>query len=253
MARTETAGQIINDILIEEGVVDQVVSDPFSSQDPAVIQIRNLLIVAGRQLVQLHDWQILQREYTRVTQTGDTGKYPLPDDFGRMIDQTGWSRDQRVYLPGSVTPQQWQYLKGRNLVSSTIYMVFREVENEFWVYPQPPDAEVPAPLTIAYEYISRNWAQDADSVGGTPVYIDRVKASGDVVLFDPLVTSRFLRLKFREARGKDTVAASTEWKQVFSMATGQDVGADALNVANMTQPYPYLDMWRNTPDTGYGH
>ena len=251
MPRVESVGDAINTVLSEVGLTP--VNDPFASSDDAIKQLTVLATTAGRQLTQMHPWQVLQREKVIVTQPGDTGKYDLPDDFDHISDITGWSRDQRVPLPGSVTQQTWQYLKGRNLVSSTIYMVYRNVENQFWVYPQPPDAEVPAPLTIAFEYISCGWIVDADTVGSqNPVYKNKAEKAGDLSLFDPLLYSRFIKLKFVEARGKDATAAKVEFMQVFSDVTGQDVGAENLNVANMSQPYPYLDLWRNTPDTGYG-
>ncbi len=251
MSRFETAKDAIDAALAECGINPP--QDPFTSQDDAVRQITVLLTSAGRQLNKLYDWQSQQKEHVIVTAENDTGKYDLPDDFGRMMDQTGWSRDQRVPLPGSVNAQTWQYLKGRNLVSSTIYMVFRNVENQFWVYPQPPDAPVPYPLTLAFEYMSRNWVVEAATVGTqNPVYTDKVTASGDLILFDPILISRFLKLRFREARGMESQGAQNEFLQMFAQATGQDVAGDNLNVANMSQPYPYLDMWRNTPDSGYG-
>lgn len=252
MARYDTAGEIVTRVLIENGIIP-VPADPFASQDPAVVQMVSLLTTVGRQLLKMHQWEILQREHVIITQVSDTGKYPLPTDFDRMIPQTHWSRTQRVRVPGSVTPTVWQYLRGRNLVSSTIYAVFREVQNEFWLYPQPPDATVPISLTIAFEYISRGWVQTAATVGTqNPEYADNTQLSGDLVLFDPTLIERFLKLRFKEARGMETQGAQNEFLQLFSSLTSQDVAGDVVNAANMSQPYPYLNMRRNTPDTGYG-
>ena len=251
MARYDTAGQIINRVLAEVGILPP--ADPFQSQDAAVVQLTYLLTTVGRQLLKLHSWEYLQREHVITTQATDTGKYALPVDFDRMIPQTHWSRTQRVRVPGSVTPTIWQYLKGRNLVSSTIYAVFREVENQFWLYPQPPDASVPEGLTIAFEYISRGWVQTAASVGTeAPEYTDFVAASADVVFFDPTMVERMLKLRFKEARGMETQGAQNEALQLFASVTSQDVAGDVVNAANMSQPYPYLNMRRNTPDSGYG-
>lgn len=251
MSRFETAKDAIDTALAECGIPPP--ENPFQSQDDATRQMTVLLTSVGRQLSKLYEWQALQKEHVIVTAENDTGKYDLPANFDRMIDQTGWSRDQRVPLPGSVNGQTWQYLKGRNLVSSTIYMIFRNVDNQFWVYPQPPDAPVPYPLTIAFEYMSRNWVIEADSVGGgNQTYTDKVAASGDLILYDPILVSRFLKLRFKEARGIESTGAQNEFLQMFAQTTGQDVAGESLNVANMSQPYPYLDMWRNTPDSGYG-
>lgn len=252
MARYDTAGEIVNRVLAEVGIIP-VPADPFATQDAAVVQATYLLTTVGRQLLKLHQWEILQREHVIVTQASDTGKYDLPDDFDRMIPQSHWSRTQRVRVPGSVTPQIWQYLRGRNLVSSTIYAVFREVQNQFWLYPQPPDATVPEGLTVAFEYISRGWVQTAETVGTQlPEYRDSPMSSGDRVFFDPTLIERFLKLRFKEARGMETQGAQNEFLQLFASVTGQDVGGDVVNAANMSQPYPYLNQQRNLPDTGFG-
>ena len=250
MARQETVGTIVNRILPSIGL--DPVQDIFSGSKES-IQMSVLATVAGRQLVKIFDWEILQKEYTIVTQSSDTGKYDLPSDFDRISNMTGWSRDQRVPLPGSITGKTWQYLKGRNLVSSTIYMVFREVFGQFWVYPQPPDSNVPAPLTVAFEYISRNYAIDADTVGSeTPTYQDEFKKHGDLCIFDPLVLELLTKLRFKEARGMDTSAETQEWALFLSQIMNQDTAGYNINAAGARSPYPYLDPFRNLPDTGYG-
>ena len=253
MARQETIGVLINRVLPACGL--NKVADPFTSVDQAVQQMVSLATDCGRELVKMYDWAILQQEHVITTQSGDTGKYDLPDGLDRIMNVTGWSRTQRVKLPGSVNAQTWQYLKGRNLVSSTIYAVYREVQNQFWVYPQPPDAAVPVGLDLAFEYISERFAIDADSVGN-PTYPDNFKCdftkSGDLCLFSPILFQQLLKLRFKEAKGQDTTAAQQEWALMFSQIAAQDVSADNLNAANMSQPFPYLDMWRNTPDSGFG-
>ena len=245
--RYESAGQIINDVLVECGL-DEVV-DPFASADIAVRQMTRLLTSCGRQLVELHGWQAFQREFIITTAPSDTGVYDLPADFDHMVDNTGWSRTQRVGLPGSVTPQVWQYLRGRNLVSSTIYLVFREWENKFQVYPQPPDAAVPSGLELAIEYVSKGWVFDTSA--GT--YENRVTNAAELIQFNPWLVSRLLKLRFKEARGQDSVAAQNEFYQAFDSVSGHDVAGMSINVACMAEPYPYLTTLRSVPDTGYGH
>ena len=246
MARHVSAEWIINQCL-KELALEQVI-DPFSSSDMAVTQMTALLTTCGEELIKLYGWERFQQEHVIVTQETDTGKYPLPDDFDHMINQTGWSRTQRVRLPGSVSPQIWQYLRGRNLVSSTIYCVFRNVQGEFWVYPQPPDASVPAGLTLAFEYASRGWVYNST----TQTYSDTVTDKAEIIQLDRILITRLLKLRFREARGMNSVAANNEFLQMFEATSSQDVAAYPINAAGMSQPYPYLDMHRNTPDSGYG-
>jgi hypothetical protein len=250
VARYESVGTIVNRVLPAVGL--DPVQDIFTGSKDS-IQMSVLATVAGRELLVLFDWQILPTEYTITTAETDTGKYDLPADFDHLIDATGWSRDQRVPLPGSITPQTWQYLKGRNLVSSTIYMVFREVEGQFWVYPQPPDSNVPSPLTIAFEYMSRGFAIEADTVGeDPPTYADQFTKHGDVCRYDPLLLELLVKLRYKEAKGMDTAAAMQEWTLMLSQIMNRDVAAYPINAAQARRPYPYLDPYRNLPDTGYG-
>ncbi len=82
------------------------------------------------------------------------------DDFGFMINQTGWDRTNNISLGGPLSAQDWAYLKGRDLSSNTLYASFRINTGKFHIYPVPP----PNGLNINYEYISINWATN----GGNP-------------------------------------------------------------------------------------
>ena len=89
-----------------------------------------------------------------------------------------------------------------------------------------------------------------DSVAGT--YSDEVTDKAQIIQLDRILISRLLKLRFREARGMNSVAANNEFLQMFEATASQDVASYAINAAGMSQPYPYLDMHRNTPDSGYG-
>jgi hypothetical protein len=220
------------------------VSDPFSSTDDTFLQLRNLLNSAGQELVELFPWQYMIKEYSFTTLGTDSGKYDLPPDFGYMIDQTHWDRTNDVALSGPLTPQDWTYLIGRNLVSSTIYASFRQVEGQFWLFPQPP----PDGLEIAFEYMSINWVADSQSPGS---FRDTVESGADVVLFVPVLMIKLLKQKFLTAKGFDSTAAAADFRQALETATGRDKGSQLLNAGRNVRSYPYLD-YRNTPDSGYG-
>ena len=135
MGRYATANDIVNRAALEVGLVPQ--NDVFSSQDVAFQQLTGLLNSCGQELVELHPWQVLVKEYSLTTQAGDDGKYDLPDDFAYMIDQTGWDRTNRVAIGGPLSAQDWAYLKGRDLVSQSIYASFRQVEGELAIPATP--------------------------------------------------------------------------------------------------------------------
>jgi hypothetical protein len=243
MARFSTANDIINRAAVESGLLKD--PSPVESSDESFVQLAELLNACGQELVELHAWQLLVGKHQILTAEGQTGSYDLPDDFSYMIDQTGWEHSNTAPLGGPLSAQDWTYLEGRNLVSDTIYASFRLVDNKFDIFPQDP---VPAGLDINFEYISRNWAEDP----GSGLRKDSVTVGSDIVLYEPIMMVKFLRLKFLSARGFDTAAAAIEFQTIFDSRTGKDAGAQILNASNNARGFPYLSPYRNTGDSGMG-
>ena len=242
MARLYIANDIINRVAVEVGLLS--VADPLSSVDETFIQLSELLNAAGQELVELHPWQTLVKVFSLTTADTDSGTYELPADFSYMIDQTGWDRSNRVAIGGPLSAQDWSYLDGRDLVSQSIYASFRLVDNKFDLYPQPP----PDGLDIRFEYINRNWAQEQ----GTGDPKDLVTVGSDIVLYEPILIIKLLKVKFLQAKGFDTSAASLELENIFNSRTGKDTGASILSASNNSRGFPYLSPYYNTADTGYG-
>ena len=238
-----TANQILNQVAAEVGV--QPAADPFSSIDPQFVQMRYLLNAAGDELVTLHPWEVLQSEaFVDVPDVDPPGEYALPDDFAYMINQTGWERNENVPLFGPLSAQDWQYLLGRDLVTSTIYASFRLNEGVLKLF--PPDHPG---LQVYYEYVSNRWVRSADDPS---VFTDQVLAGGDTPVYHRNLISRYLKVKYYEARGLDTSAAQASFNQQFLFMTGQNEGGEVLNAGRVRRGFPYLDSFYNTPDSGYG-
>ena len=243
MARFKTINSIVNQVALETGIPKQ--ADIFASNDPATAQLIALSNACGYELLQDEAWEGLVRIHEFTTGVGDDGKYDLPTDFAYIINQTAWDRTNNVVLGGPLSAQEWEYLQGRDLVSSTIYATFREVENQFWLYPQPPVVGI----DIAYEYISRNWVLLNGIVGD---YGDAVQNSADIVLYEPHLFERLLKLRFLEARGFDTTMAASQYDKSLSSWSAKDKGAPVLNQGRRHTGIPYLDGLYNTPDSGFG-
>ncbi len=242
IVRYITAADIINRAAVECGLVPS--SDVFAETDPSFIQLRNLINSCGQDLVESYPWEILRREHQILTAVPpDTGVYDLPADFGYMIPQTGWERAENVPLGGPLSPQQWSYLIGRDLVSFTIYASFRIMENKFQIFPQPP----PDGLDINFEYISRAWAQ---ATGGG-AFGDTVTANSDIVYFKPIMIVQYLRFKFLEAKGFNSQPALAAFAKAYEQATGGNKSAPILNAGARAAGIHYLDF-RNIPNTNYG-
>ena len=240
MARQETAGTIINRTAVEVGL--RQVPDPFFAQDEGFSQLVGLLNVAGQELSELHSWEVLLMQFCLTTSSLDSGVYPLPADYDRFAGQTGWDQSNNVPIIGPLSPQDWAYLKGRDLASDSIYLSYRIYQNQFEVYPQPP----PDAVVVSFEYLSRNWAQQADTTR-----VDSCTAAGDTVLLDPLLMQKLLKVKFLDAKNLPSQAARIEFENVLQNRMGNDNGAPILS-ASRSRYYPYLDAFYNTSDTGYG-
>lgn len=238
-----TANEILNRVAVEVGLDAAV--DPFSSNDQSFVQMRTLLNIAGEDLTIAHNWNFLTVEHSIDSDLDNSGEYPLPADFLYITNQTCWERNNRVPVQ-LLSAQEWQYLEGRQFATDTIYAKFRLQQGKFTIYPQP----VPSGLAIFYEYTSKNWVEDGTTPGTKK---DFVSTGSDRPLFDKTLITRALKVKWLEAKGFDTTKAQDDYNQTFMFLTGHDKGAPTLNAGYGTRGYPYLDIYRNTPDTNFGN
>ena len=247
MPRYFRADKIINDVAVESGL--SPVDDVFASLDPSFIQMRYLLNGAGQEMLELFPWQILRRKHIITTDsaTYPDQKYPLPDDFGYMIDQTGWDASNNLPLQGPMTPQQWAYLEGRNLASSTVYATFRLDAGEVQFFP----AELSDGRDISFFYISRFWVQNQLNPNNIQER-EEVLANTDVVMYEPILIKRMLKMKFLAAKGFDNSNATQEFIAAFDSWTGKSKGGQVLSASGGRSRVPLIDIWRNVSDSGYG-
>jgi len=246
--RFQSANQLIDRVSVEVGLGTN--ESAYTSNDAALQQLTYMLDTAGQELLRMNQWQQLQKIHSFLTDSGPdaspTGVYDLPADFDHMIDQTQWDQTNRLPIYGSLSPQDWEYLEGRQLANSTIYASFRKREGKMYMFPSPP----PDGLTIQFEYMSRGWVES--TVDTETPYQDHVQVGSDIVQYDPPLVISFLKLKFFEARGFDTTKAEGAFNRAFAAACSSDTAAPVLNVSGNLRRYPYLNSWSNLPDTNYG-
>ena len=243
MSRFVTANTVINRAALECGLLP--VNDPVSSADESFVQLTGLLTSCGQELVEIHPWQGLRKKFSFTTQAGDTGSYELPDDFGYMIDQTGWNKSGRLPVWGPLSAQEWSFLDGADFLDTPMYAMFQLENNELQLYPQPP----PEGIEIAFQYISRNWAQQPNT--NPPITQDTIETGQDIVLYEPIMVVKYLTTKFKSAKGFDASVPAMEFERIFLSRTGKDAGASVLNAARSTSGLPMLG-YNNAPWSGYG-
>jgi hypothetical protein len=236
---SETANEIVNTVAAEVGLTPAV--DAYASIDASFIQMQYLLNGCIKELVRAFNWEFLVKEHLINVTAGGASEFLLPPDFMRMIDQTGWERKNRNPLE-NLSAQEWQYLKGRNLVSETIYAKFRIQQNKFTIFPSPPSSD----LEIAFEYISNLAVIDSNNIA-----VKTVVTSGDRPLFDGHLLSRMLKVKWLQSKGFDSGAAEADLISAYEQATSGDKSAPILNAGSSNFGVPLLNSF-NTSDTNYG-
>ena len=239
-----TASRILNDVAVDVGL--DAATDPVASADKQFIKLKRQLDIAIEELAEVHEWEQFKREHTFTT--NDTmypdGEYPLPSDFHYMIDQTHWDRTNNLPLDGNLSSQDWAYLQGSDVGSSTIYASFRQAEGLLKLWPVPPSNG----LSIAYEYASTNWIRNA----ADNAYLKTIASAGDTILFAPSLVRAYLKSKYLGSIGFQTVSAEEAVSFFLGSSAGKDAAAPVLRMGRRRALNPLLNGYRNVSDTGYG-
>ena len=208
-----------------------------TSHEATAIQLLGLLNAAGNELIQYFDWEFLTRTHQILT-TANVGSYPAPSDFGHMLTQTLWDKNNRRPAYGPVSPQGWQVLKNA-LISVGPFVRYRVARGKVEFLPVPGSDG----LDFNYQYISNGWVQ---SYLDPAKFIPMVEDDKDEILLDFWMMVKFLKLKIWQAKGLDTASLAADFSRCFDATTGQDHGAPVLGLAN-TFKTPWLNM-TNIPD-----
>lgn len=235
----DTAGNVLNDAAVELGLVPADLESPYSSTDPAILQLRRLLKSVGQRLVRAHAWSQLVKPVVVTTEPG-TASYPLPEDFARPVDQTSWNRSARLPMAGPVGAQGWQMLQAISS-SPAANTLYRLVGNQLVLYPAPATI-----ADIAFEYVSTWWVQQDLE---TPTR-DAPDGGADILWFDRQLLLAGVKLAFLSAKGFDTTAAEEEYDEAFAAARGADAAGPSLHLNGPAGPH-LLD-WHNVPEGGWG-
>jgi hypothetical protein len=214
-----------------------VPSTVVGSSDKQVVQLLALANEEGIALAGRYPWQALVVEQTFTTQASPAQSAALPADFDRFIANSFFNRSTRRPIAGPITPRQWQWIQAQP-VYSTACLAFRERTGQFLIAPTPPAGE-----TIAYEYISRNWAKSSGGAAQAAFLAD-----GDTALLAEELIGLGLRWRFLRAKGLDYAEEMASYERELEQTAARDGGATALSIA----PRP-LDQARvNLPDGSFG-
>ena len=241
----DTAGNIINRTAIQLGLIKTTLAnapDPYASTDQNILLLTDLLASVGDRLQSEGDWPQLRKEYVFTTNSSQN-IYPLPSDFHEMVDQSGWNRSSRMPLAGPATSQEWQYLKSR-APGLLINVVFRL---EGGVLDINPGASPPI-ATVAFEYISSNWAA---SYGQTAPNKSYPSVATDLIWFDSELVMAGLKLYWLLEKNEDAEAANDRFDRALGHAIEKSTGAVTISLDGALRGVDRLIDDRNLPITGF--
>jgi len=242
MPRT-TLIELVN--AVARSVGHPITTDVASSMDEAVLRIAYYANLACTELIYMFNWQFLTKPYNLLFAAEFEGQvergYDLPPDFKAMVDETHWTRSTQLPAIGPINPQDWQCLVIRD-AKVTTRILWRIRGGQIWIKSPSVSEE-----TLKFEYLSKYWA--VDGTDGTPK--DALEKNNDYHIYPWQLPVLFTRAKWFENEGFDSNGAYADFRTAFNYETGVDKGASSLSLVPYVG-YPYLDVARNVPDTGYG-
>ena len=218
-------------------------NDVFGSQDETALLMGSLANMAGILLSDGFNWQDLQKELV-ITGDGATKEFPLPADFGSIVDNTGWS--YAIRRPVIVlNPQQWAAISTWLSQSFYINPACRIYQNKLQFMTAPP-----ALGKIQFQYRICDWVITAPDPNTTAPILAN---NGDIPRFDWLMMVLAIKCKWLEQKGMDTTAAQSDLNDRYLQLTQRDEVAPTLTLSGpMPGGFRYLDNFFNSPDTGIG-
>jgi hypothetical protein len=219
------AATLLNQAAVECGLSPAL--DPLASLEQTFVQLRFLLTSCGRELLTAYPWQFLVREQTVSVYRNESGEYALPSDFQKMLSMTVWDQTSKQPMSGSLSPQDWQYVKISQIGFPDTTVGFRLANDKIKIYPPPP-AGVGLYFNFSYEYVSRGWVRYETTPA--PLYRDNVVLSSDVILYDSNLLVKMLKLRFLGAKGFDTKDAQAQFQSAWTQATDSDSVSETLSI-----------------------
>lgn len=212
-------------------------SSVIGSTDAQVIQLLTLANVAGRDLAQSYDWEAITEERIFVTVAATTQPSAFVGDFDHFIANSGFNRTTRRPINGPLTAAQWQAVQANPQLNS-VYLMYNERQGAFNLSPAPPAGQ-----TIAYAYVSINWAKSSLGVPQASFLADT-----DTSFLDESLISDSLCWRFLRAKGLSYAEEMQTYERNLDQQQARDGGSTMLSIA----PQGINLARANLPDGNFG-
>ena len=218
-------------------------SGVYDSADEHAVLMGNYANMIGPMLSDLPQWQQFDTEY-EIIGDGVKTEFDLPVDLSRFYDNTGWSHANR--RPVIIVNNQQKAAIEAWVSKSFFVNPAAIIENDKMRFLTPPaDME-----RITFTYVSSFWVIDgADSLSRKY----RMDSNADKPMFDSILFTFALKLKWAETRGMPTAAFQADFNSRLSMLLNRNQMANTLVLGRGlgSGGFRYLDGG-NVPDVGFG-
>lgn len=184
-----------------------------NSTDVQVQQLYGLANEEGDELMRDNDFQVMRQQHLFTTVAAAEQPAAVPDDWDHFVTNTFFNRTTVKQILGPITPQQWQAIQAQPQLNS-VYLAFIERTGDFLITPTPPAGNV-----IAYEYITKNWAQSAAGVP-KPAFT----ADSDTAFISERLITLGIRWRFLSAKGLDYAEAMRTYEREKQKVKARDGG-----------------------------
>lgn len=191
-----------------------------ANTSPDAQNIFRLTNRVGTFIMRLYRWNILTKEQTFTSVATEEQTSAIPTDFDRFIPETFWDRGTTKLLSGPISPVEWQGLKASGYEGTQ--RKFRHRGGSILTVPT-----LEAGSTMAFEYVSKNWAQNASLTAQASMTADT-----DTALIDEELIIRGVKFQWLLMAGQPTAgAAKQEFDDLFTTLVDNDRARDGILVA----------------------
>ena len=223
VGRYETALSICSRAYAEMG--QGTLSAVFASTDPNVILLRTLLNSCGRELGTVRPWRHLVKTGSITAAAAVApivyGVNALPTDWDYLLDETVWNATSQEPLQGPVDEVEWQ--SHLNTGTTPSPSLWRVEGNSLLLYDDS------AGDTITMQYVSRYWVKPS---GQTSPTAEQSTADADTLYHHPLLLTRLLKLRWKQARRFDTAAEFADFDSTLEMVASHERPAPVISLCS---------------------
>lgn len=218
-------------------------STVIGNTDQIASQMLRLLNKEGDTLSR-YAWEALKKEYTFDLVSSDQD-YALPTDFRYIIPSSTWNRDNQRIIIEPLTSEEWQFFKGWTTVNGlNLRARIRNGQFEFEQTITPSDQG----KTIAFEYISKYWAETETAQTGVTESIAKFTLDSDTTTLDEELLTQGLVWRFRKAKGLMFDVDLAEYQKLVREAKARDGGSRKVRLNSAIKHH----LGVNTREGDYG-